>query len=426
MREYGTCMYWFVTGLFIIFPVIVTSLILPRRNHYILRCVACTALFIFVNLVTVLLPLPIIIDILIVHAVSALYFCICNNLNLKMVVYFKVWGIAFYYFALQLSCLATAWLSPEKFFENLVLTKIVVHLILGIPFFYLVKSVSQKDIYDLHWDNILLSLISSVALIAVNSLGFNMLNMRSVPTYLFQSASMTCLLLMLYMQIEIYSRQKKMTEAEFMKHLWDTQKDQYELKKEYIDLINEKYHDMKYQLAALEKMNGERATENIAELKRCVEKYDSMLHSGNSVIDTIINEKKEVFDKFGVHLLCMCDGTPLDFIKVSDLYILCGNALDNALESARQIKVESLRFVDVRIRKNHQFCRIRIENPYEGTIQFENGLPRSTKNDRNYHGFGVRSIRNIVEKYGGQMTIDIENMRYVLNILIPIPEENKE
>jgi sensor histidine kinase regulating citrate/malate metabolism len=60
-----------------------------------------------------------------------------------------------------------------------------------------------------------------------------------------------------------------------------------------------------------------------------------------------------------------------------------------------------------------------ISNYYEGELMVEDGIPRTTKENKNYHGYGIRSIKRIIEKYSGSMTIDIENHIFRLSLLFP-------
>ena len=46
---------------------------------------------------------------------------------------------------------------------------------------------------------------------------------------------------------------------------------------------------------------------------------------------------------------------------------------------------------------------------------------RSTKRDKDYHGYGMLSIRRIVEKYGGNFTISTEDQLFQIDIMLPIP-----
>jgi signal transduction histidine kinase len=61
------------------------------------------------------------------------------------------------------------------------------------------------------------------------------------------------------------------------------------------------------------------------------------------------------------------------------------------------------------------------ENYFEGDIKLANGLPVTTKRDKDNHGFGLKSIRYAAEKYGGTMTINIEENWFILRILLPLP-----
>lgn len=67
------------------------------------------------------------------------------------------------------------------------------------------------------------------------------------------------------------------------------------------------------------------------------------------------------------------------------------------------------------------FLVIQCGNYCEEQLEFQDGLPVSTKGDGAYHGYGVKSIRYAAEKYGGTMTIHNRDRWFELNIVIPIP-----
>ncbi|MBQ1491540.1 MAG: GHKL domain-containing protein, partial [Blautia sp.] len=64
---------------------------------------------------------------------------------------------------------------------------------------------------------------------------------------------------------------------------------------------------------------------------------------------------------------------------------------------------------------------LQVENYYSGEIRIKDGLPESSKADRDYHGFGIASIRSNVAKYGGTISIDTKDQVFSLLVLIPIP-----
>ena len=75
--------------------------------------------------------------------------------------------------------------------------------------------------------------------------------------------------------------------------------------------------------------------------------------------------------------------------------------------------------------KLYPFVRIRVENCCGDDVVFSDGLP-VTKKDSKYHGYGMKSIRSIVEKYEGSMTVKVQDGWFELRILIPVPEKSGE
>ena len=59
---------------------------------------------------------------------------------------------------------------------------------------------------------------------------------------------------------------------------------------------------------------------------------------------------------------------------------------------------------------------ISVENYCRAAPHMVNGLPQTTKNDKRFHGYGVRSMRMIVEKYGGEIYIECTEHSFLLNI----------
>ena len=70
------------------------------------------------------------------------------------------------------------------------------------------------------------------------------------------------------------------------------------------------------------------------------------------------------------------------------------------------------------------FIMIRFENYFEGELDYDNELPETTKSDSQNHGFGLKSIRYSVQKYGGAVRISNNDNWFQLQILIPLIEEN--
>ena len=78
------------------------------------------------------------------------------------------------------------------------------------------------------------------------------------------------------------------------------------------------------------------------------------------------------------------------------------------------------RFLSVNIWKKGAFAFIKIENYCEKQIIFQDGLPQTTKKGGQEHGFGSISIRNVVEKYHGEIKTTLSHNIFEISIMLPI------
>ena len=199
------------------------------------------------------------------------------------------------------------------------------------------------------------------------------------------------------------------------------EQEQYELSKENIALINQKCHDLKHQVRAIRSMNKEEIDAYLHGIEASIEIYESIVKTGNEVLDTILTEKSLYCKERGITVSCVADGSQMGFINTIDLYAILGNALDNAIEAVEKFKHKEKRQIDVMIYRQQQFLVINIINPTKEMPVFEEELPRTTKKDRYHHGFGLKSIQYMVNKYDGNLNVSVEDGCFSLKILVPIP-----
>ncbi len=205
--------------------------------------------------------------------------------------------------------------------------------------------------------------------------------------------------------------------------MWEQRQMQYEMSKENIDLINRKCHDMKHQIAALAQTDSSSAQKEsfVRDVQNMIEVYDSGAGTGNEALDTILMEKSLYCRLHDIEWTCVADGRLLSFMDVVDLYTIMGNVLDNAVEGVEKCAPETWKTIAVRIWKRDLFALIQVENAYAEKIEFENGLPKTSKEDKGSHGFGVRSIKAMAEKYGGSIHVKADDGIFTMTILIPLP-----
>ena len=230
---------------------------------------------------------------------------------------------------------------------------------------------------------------------------------------------MICIVV-LYLEGELFKKSQLMQEKELLDFLYKTQQEQYKISKENIAMINQKCHDLKHQLRALRNADQEQLNHYLGEIEESVEIYEAIVKTGNDVFDTILTEKSLYCKKHGIQVTCVADGSQLGFFDTIDLYAILGNAMDNAIEAVEKFNEKEKRQIDVMIYRQHNFLVMNIINPLPEKLVYEDGLPLTRKADKFYHGFGLRSIRQILKKYDGFLNVSEEDGCFSLKMLIPI------
>ena len=226
------------------------------------------------------------------------------------------------------------------------------------------------------------------------------------------------IILLLYhnLIVEVSAR----TEAELEQQLLQMQYSNYQISQESIDVINQKYHDLKHQIAALRfELNDEEKYGYLTQMEDEIRQYEAENKTGNKVLDTILTAKSLVCQNQRISMNVVADGSLLDFMSTMDLSALFGNALDNAIRGAASVEDENERLIRVVVCEQMGFVLVKIENRYAGEVRFDGKDLLTTKNNKDYHGYGVKSIRKTVEKYDGTVTIRTDDGWFLLSILFP-------
>ena len=227
--------------------------------------------------------------------------------------------------------------------------------------------------------------------------------------------NIACCILILFIMFELVRRRNAETELIIIKELHTREKEKYEIAKKNRDILNLKCHDLKHQIHNIGKAR-DLQNEVINEIEETINIYDTIYNTGLEALDVILGEKDMLCRKENIRFTSIVDGKLLSFLSESDVYSLFGNILDNAIEANRKLNNEA-RVIHLSIKKVHNFIVIQEYNGYDGNIVTENGIIKSTKNDKTWHGYGLKSIQYIVEKYHGELKIETKNQTFNLNII---------
>lgn len=259
----------------------------------------------------------------------------------------------------------------------------------------------------------LVTLIKPIAIWARQTEGYNAFTLFQVICAFFVMA-------VLYSRSMEEKRTAVEQELATQRQLWHQRKVQLETAQENLDLLNCKYHDLKHYISALRSQSSPVDTASVLdELEESVKVFDCAVRTGNTILDTVLTEKSLLCERHQITMTCVADGKLLQGMNTVDLYALLGNGVDNAVECVTQLSDPERRVISIEIFRVGDLVKIQIENFYDRQPRFEGDLPATTKSDREYHGFGLKSIRRTAEKYGGYMSVQAEDGLFLLHILLP-------
>lgn len=206
--------------------------------------------------------------------------------------------------------------------------------------------------------------------------------------------------------------------VERLQHAIRQSEQQYHISKDTIKMINIKCHDIKYKLDAAVGESG-MPPDRFDDLRQSIAIYDCNIETGNKILNVLFTEKSLYCERNGISLSCMIDGARLNFIQPGDLYCLFGNIADNALEAVVKIPDKEKRVINIVGKAKDNMVVVQAENFFVGDVKLSDGLPLTTKDDTDYHGFGMQSMRMIAHKYGGELIVKTDGDVFTLTLLFP-------
>ena len=230
-----------------------------------------------------------------------------------------------------------------------------------------------------------------------------------------------CGFVILYAQQEQARRLASNLELASIDAQLKSQHQEYLQSKENLDSIGRLAHDLKHQIAALRaQVDPEHMAAGFEQLEASVQQYSAQQHTGNPVLDVILTAKTHTCADKGITFTAVADGKLLDGMSSMDIASLFGNALDNAIEATSKLSDPEKRLIRLALYHQGQFVVLRVENYYDSALKTDTeGNLRTTKKDTRSHGFGVKSIRHIVQQYGGEVTIRTKDHWFTLTALVP-------
>lgn len=233
-----------------------------------------------------------------------------------------------------------------------------------------------------------------------------------------------CGFVALYAQQGQRLQHRARAEVQAIDEMLRRQHEQYLQSKRSIEIVNRKYHDLKHQIGVIRaESDPRRRASYLDDLEASVAGYATQADTGNGVLDVILTTKSNECAERGIDLTSVVDGSVLDFMSAMDVAAVFGNALDNAIDGVLAVPNPEQRLIKVAVYARDRFALLAFENWFNGELRTEDGHIVTRRQDRSMHGYGLKSIRHTAEKYGGSMTVNVEEQWFVLRVLLPLPQD---
>ena len=203
-------------------------------------------------------------------------------------------------------------------------------------------------------------------------------------------------------EMELEIAKLKQDQAEIL------ERDYQALRRTYAD--NAKlYHDLHNHIEAiyqcLTRGDVKEAVQYCEELRTPVREISQTVWTGDKATDYLISSKIALAEQAHIQTKVNVEYPRNTNIRSVDLTTILGNLLDNALEAA-QTAPERLRFLKLTVRRINAMLIIKVENGYGEAPTQKNGNLLTSKMDKAFHGWGLKSVQTAVERYDGAINTD--------------------
>lgn len=179
------------------------------------------------------------------------------------------------------------------------------------------------------------------------------------------------------------------------------------------------YHDLKNHYTVIKNYlscdNYEGAKSYVCELDRVEQAGGPSVLTGIESLDILLACKKREAEAQGISVRIVADQLRPK-MEEHELVALFGNALDNAIESCQKVE-EGERWIRINIQKINEMAFIKISNSYKAQPETKEGGLLSLKSPQKQFGWGIVSMKTIVDKYGGKMDLQYENEQFDVVIM---------
>lgn len=230
-------------------------------------------------------------------------------------------------------------------------------------------------------------------------------------------------LLIMFLNILLYVLMSKMQKDNVTKEEFNLLKASLSSQEKIAVEVRERYtemktlrHDMKHYFTAAAQLISENKPQEAKDyiesvINEKINPTSAVINTGSAVVDAAISNKITACANKGIEIKCMID-TQFVGVKDMDISILLSNLLDNAINGCDMSEPK----IDLIIKSKKSFIYINVKNKIGTSVLDGNPNLITKKEDKNNHGFGIKSIKNIAKKYDGSAEFSEQNGYFIAEV----------
>lgn len=181
-------------------------------------------------------------------------------------------------------------------------------------------------------------------------------------------------------------------------------------------------HDFKNMSIAIEKLLADGQQEQALAL---LQKYNNTLNTpgafhpafdtGNSIADALLTDKSEKASVINAEIT-FNGAIPQDALSPTDLCVILGNTLDNAIEACQKLDPKTYKTIAIHCNCSSGFLFLSISNPVSEKVIIHDNYISTTKENKTLHGFGLYSLHSVVTRYDGEVRLSSTDDCFTVDI----------
>ncbi len=308
---------------------------------------------------------------------------------------------------------------------------VVIQIVLFYLTRFMIKRTKKDSTYSLKWNEwfvlLIIPVISIFTMSFVSLIIINIEDQLSPMQHIFSILSILGILmtnsLVYVLYVNMQKEHAKQLEYSILQQAFKSQEKSVEETKILYQSVRSIRHDLKqhFQVALTMLHSGK-----INEAVDYMEKYNDTVLDGisnkvfcdNDVVNYIINSKSKICSDRHIKIYIYIANEIPEFSDL-DLCVLLGNALDNAIEG---VSGEGNNEIYLELRNVDNFFMISVKNTIINSVLEYNPNLISTKNEKDVHGLGILSMKEVVQKYNGSIEFYESDNKFCCDMLLDIPD----